>query len=464
MHKQKARFPSLRLASAGILTLLAPGVMASGFALLEQSASQMGNAFAGGSAIANDASTIYFNPAGMTRLPRQLVGGLHVIQTQADFDGTANDLLGNPVATGGDGGDAGGVGIIPNLYFTLPLNNRFVIGLGINVPFGLSTEYDDDWVGRYQAIESEVTAININPSIAFKASNTLSVGFGVNYQYMKAKLTQNIDQGSLCIATLVQPPPVGLGLPPAAAAAACAGGAGTGGPPLTPQGNDAFAKVEGDDWAGGFNVGLLYEPTADTRVGLAYRSKIKQQLKGDGKFKNTHEFFSSRQVFVETDVLAAVDLPKTISLSVYHDLNTQWSVMADATWTGWSSFPELRIEYDSFQPDTVIDEGWNDVMRYAVGVDYRYNNRWTFRGGLAFDESPIPDDEHRTARIPGEDRTWVAVGFGYQMTQSLGLDVGYSHLFVKDPEVNHGTSTSGTIDGDYDASVDILSAQVVWNI
>lgn len=465
MLKPKARFPSLQLASAGILTLLAPSVMASGFALIEQSASQMGNAFAGGSAIANDASTIYFNPAGMTRLPRQLVGGLHLISTQAEFSGSAADLLGNPVATGGDGGDAGGLGVVPNLYFTLPLNNRLVLGLGINVPFGLSTEYDNNWVGRYQAINSEVTTININPSVAFKATSSLSVGFGVSYQYMDAELTQAIDQGSLCIPTLMAPAPAGLGLDAATAAATCAAGAGTG-IPLTPQGNDASAKVEGDDWAGGFNVGLLYEPNNNTRVGLAYRSQVKQQLKGKANFRNTHPLFtgSSFPVFVDTDVLAGIDLPQTASLSVYHNLNTQWSVMADATWTGWNSFQELRIEYDGFQPDTVVDESWNDSMRYAVGLDYRHNNKWLFRGGLAFDESPIPNDEHRTARIPGEDRTWVSIGFGYQMTPSLGVDVGYSHLFVKEPKTAHGTATTGTISGDYDASVDILSAQLVWNI
>ena len=464
MQLAKAGFPSLRLTFAGILTLLAPGAMASGFALIEQSASQMGNAFAGGAAIANDASTIYFNPAGMTRVPKQVVGAIHIISTQAEFSGSATDLLGNPVATGGDGGDAGGIGVVPNLYFTLPVNNQVVLGLGVGVPFGLSTEYDDDWVGRYQGIKSEVTVININPSIAFKATKELSVGIGVNLQYAEAELTQAIDQGSLCIPTLMAPPPAGLGLGAGAAAAACAAGAGTG-IPLTPQGNDAKAKLEADDWAGGYNFGLLYEPNNDTRFGMAYRSKVKQQLKGDATFNNAHPFFTDRQVFVHTDLLSAVDLPKTISLSVYHNLNTQWSVMADATWTGWSSFPELRIEYDSFQPDTVVDEGWNDSMRYAVGVDYRYNNQWTFRSGLAFDESPIPDDEHRTARIPGEDRTWVSVGFGYQMTQSLGLDVGYSHLFVKDPELkNSGTATSGTITGDYDASVDIVSAQLVWNI
>jgi len=460
MPKPKARFLSLHLASAGILTLMAPGVMAAGFALIEQSASQMGNAFAGGAAIANDASTIYFNPAGMTRLPRQLVGGLHLISTQAEFSGSATDLLGNPIATGGDGGDAGGLGIVPNLYFTMPVNNRLVLGLGVGVPFGLSTDYDDDWVGRYQGIKSEVATININPSIAFKATNSLSVGFGVSFQYMEAELTQAIDQGSLCIPTLMAPPPAGAGLDATTAAATCAGLG------LTPQGNDAFAKIEGDNWAGGFNVGLLYEPTSGTRVGLAYRSKIKQQLNGDASFRNTDPFFTGATfpVFVDTDASAAIDLPKTISLSVYHDLNSQWSVMADATWTGWSSFEELRVEYDSFQPDTVVDESWNDSMRYAVGFDYRHDNAWTFRGGLAFDESPIPNNGHRTPRIPGEDRTWVSVGFGYQMSPALGIDVGYSHLFVKEPKTDHGTTTTGTITGDYDAAVDILSAQLVWTM
>jgi len=462
MPKPKARFPSLQLTSAGILTLMAPGVMAAGFALTEQSASQMGNAFAGGAAIANDASTIYFNPAGMTRLPRQLVGGLHLISTQAEFSGSATDAdpRGGSLITGGDGGDAGGLGIVPNLYCTMPINNRLVLGLGVGVPFGLSTDYDDDWVGRYQAIKSEVATININPSIAFKATNSLSVGFGISLQYMEAELTQAIDQGSICIQALMAPPPAGAGLDAATAAATC-GALG-----LTPQGNDAFAKVEGDNWAGGFNVGLLYEPTSDTRIGLAYRSKVKQQLKGDANFRNADPFFTGAAfpVFVDTNVSAAIDLPKTISLSVYHDLSSQWSVMADATWTGWSSFDELRIDYDSFQPDTAVDEGWNDSMRYAVGFDYRHSNEWTFRGGLAFDESPIPNDEHRTPRIPGEDRTWVSVGFGYRMSPALGIDVGYSHLFVKEPKTDHGTLTTGTITGDYDAAVDILSAQLVWNM
>jgi len=455
MHQTKARFLSLQLTTAGILTLCASGAMASGFALIDQSSSLMGNAYAGGSAIASDASTVYFNPAGMTRVPKQLVGGLQFVLPQAEFNGSANDLLNNPVATGGNGGDAGDLGVIPNLYFTVPVTNKIALGLGINAPFGLSTEYDKDWVGRYEAIKSNLITININPAIAYKASNTLSVGLGVNLQYARAELTQAIDQGSLCIANQIQ-----QGVLPGTAATNCAGLG------LTPQGNDAFAKIEGDGWAGGINVGLLYEPSHATRIGLAYRSRINQQLTGNANFRRVDPLFSQGTfpIFVDTNVNASLDLPQSISLSAYHDLSARWAVMADATWTGWDSFKELRIKYDTFQPDTVTNEDWNNTMRYSLGINYTANNHWTFRSGVAFDQSPIPDNQHRTARIPGEDRTWVSVGVGYQMTQTLGIDIGYSHLFVKEPKVSSGSATSGTINGDYDASVDIASAQLVWNL
>jgi len=427
--------------------------MAAGFALIEQSASQMGNAFAGGSAIANDASTIYFNPAGLTRIPHQFVGAAHVVMPSAEFSGSATDIFGSPIS-GSDGGDAGERGVIPNLYYALPLNDGFVFGLGINVPFGLATEYNDDWVGRYHAIKSEVTTVNINPSLAYQVNPEFSIGVGVNAQYIDAELTQAIDQGSLCIPTAIAG-----GVPAAGAAAFCAGNG------LTPQGNDGFGKVTGDDWSVGINIGFLFEPTEDTRVGLAYRSEMEHSLRGDAKFKGTHPFFAANNLFIKSDVEADVNLPATVSLSVYHDVNTQWSVMADATWTGWESFDELRIKYDNpAQPDSVTDESWNNSMRYALGVDYRHNSQWTFRGGLAFDESPIPNNRHRTPRIPGEDRTWIAVGVGYQFSPAVSLDAGYAHLFMDDPKLNSSSPSAGLLTGDYDASVDIVSAQIVWNL
>ncbi|HHJ13200.1 MAG TPA: hypothetical protein ENJ79_02325 [Gammaproteobacteria bacterium] len=451
MQKPSVGFMSLRLLGAGILTLGAGASFGAGFALIEQSASQMGNAFAGSAAIASDASTLYFNPAGMTRLPRQLVAGVHAVATEAKYSGTATDLLGTSISGAGGVRDAGGTGVVPNFYLTLPVHQRFVLGLGVSVPFGLSTEYDDGWIGRYQALDSEVTAININPSIAFKLTDALSLGLGVNYQYMSARLTQAIDQGGLCTAQELQG---------AIPAGTCAGAG------LAPQASDAKAEIEGDGWAGGFNFGLLYELDAGTRLGFSYRSKIRQRLTGDADFTNASPVFTGGTfpIFVDTDASAGIDLPKLVSASIYHELDGNWAVMADVTWTGWSSFRELRVEYDGFQPDTVVDEDWNDSWRYALGVSYRVNSNWLLRTGVAFDQSPIPDDAHRTARIPGEDRTWLALGLGYRLSETVALDVGYAHLFVKDPGTTHGSASTGFLNGEYDAAVDIFSAQLVWNL
>lgn len=452
MRARFANFLSLQLFTAGILTGLSSASPGAGFALIEQSASQTGNAYAGGSAFANDATTVYFNPAGMTRLPAQVVGALHFVSPSAKFSGSATDIYSNPVS-GGNGGDAGEAGAVPNLYITAPLGDGLYAGLGINAPFGLSTRYDNNWKGRYLAIQSEVKTVNFNPSIAYRITPQLSVGAGINLQYIEAKLTQAIDQGSLCAPTQAQLQALGV---PGADPALCAG--------LTPQGSDGRAKAAGDNWGGGYNLGLLYEPADHTRIGLSYRSEVKQQLSGNANFTGILPQFSSFGIFVHTGLTADVDLPQTASLSIWQDIGDKWSVMADATWTGWQSFDELRIQYNSFQPDTVVDESWNDSWRYALGLNYRYNSNWTFRAGTAFDESPIPNAGHRTARIPSEDRIWASLGIGYRLSQSVGIDVGYAHLFVKDPKINETSASAGNLSGEYDATVDILSAQVVWDI
>ncbi|MGD8854468.1 MAG: outer membrane protein transport protein [Gammaproteobacteria bacterium] len=458
MSKSRVAYPSAHLLSAGILATLSSGTLASGFALVEQSASQMGNAFAGGASFANDASTLFFNPAGLTRVSHQLVGAAHLIMPYAKFDGTATDPLGNP-ASGGNGGDTRKLSVVGNLYYNLPLGHDLFFGMGINVPFGLATDYDDDWKGRYHAIESEVRTVNFNPTLAYKLNGLISVGAGVNLQYIDGKLTQAIDQGSLCRPALMAPPPAGIGADFPTADATC-NSLG-----LTPQGNDAVAKVTGNNWAMGYNLGVLLQPTDRTRVGLSYRSKVKQQLTGNARFRDADPLFTDKNVFVSTDATADIDLPQSASLSVYHDINRKWAVMADVSWTGWDTFKELRIDYDSFQPDTVVDESWNDTMRYALGVDYRPNSKWTLRAGTAYDETPIPDASHRTPRIPGEDRVWLSVGFGYQFNQALAVDVGYAHLFIPDdPEMDTSSPSTGSITGDYDAKVDLLSAQLVWNI
>lgn len=443
------------LTISAVVAMAAAGqVSGAGFALIENSASGQGNAYAGGAAIADDPATIYFNPAGMTRLPdRELTVAGHVISPQVKFRNEGSTAATGGLLSGSDGG-GGSTSFVPSFYYLHPLENAFTLGLGITVPFGLTTEYDDDWVGRYHAVKSSVATVNINPSLAWQANEKLSLGAGLSVQYIDVELTSAIDFGAVCVAQ------EGGGLLPPGT---CSGlGA-------NPQKMDGFADLQADNISWGFNLGLLYEFTPQTRVGLAYRSQVKQRLEGRAEFTvpSAVAFLKAADVFVDSDIKASVDLPDTFSLSVYHALSQKVALMADWTWTHWSNFNELRIRYNSSQPDSVTTENWNDNNRYAVGANYRFNDKLKLRGGLAYDETPVPNGRHRSPRLPGNDRTWLSLGAGYMVSQTLSVDVGYSHLFVDDAESDHAYESSvptlrHTLKGEYKAAVDIFSAQLNW--
>ncbi len=375
---------------------------AAGFALIEQNASGLGNAYAGQAASAQDASTIFFNPAGMTMLPdRQVVMAGHLIKPQVEFSGSSN-------IGGGDGGDAGGLVIVPNAYFAYRVTSDIHVGVGMNAPFGLKTEYDSDWAGRTQGVNSELKTINLNPSIAWKASPTLSLGAGLSVQYAEATLTSRTGAA----------PTAGL---------------------LT---------VKGDDYGWGFNLGALWQVSPATRIGLAYRSEVDQKL--DGILAG----ISPSPI----PAIARVTLPDSASLSVLHKLNPRLELLADITWTGWSDFDELRIlrKSDGSILGSPTDENWSNSYRYSVGANYRMNDKLTLRGGVAYDETPV-SDILRTARIPDESRTWLAFGAQYRLSNKTALDFGYAHLFVEDAAIREG---GVKLAGNYEASVDILSAQL----
>jgi len=403
-----------RLAASLVLAAGANHAHAAGFALIEQNASGLGNAYAGQAAAATDASTIFFNPAGMTYLPdRQVVVAGHLIRPQAEFSGTVSPDIG-----GGNGGDAGDWAVVPNAYFVYRLTPDVHLGIGVNAPFGLKTEYDATWKGRTQAVKSEVKTVNLNPSIAWKASESLSLGAGVSIQYAEATLSNS------------------------------ANGAG-------------LATVKGDDYGWGYNLGALWQASEATRIGLAYRSEVKQTLNGDVGF--------SAATSLNGPVNAGVTLPDSASLSLFHTLDSRWDLLADITWTGWSDFRELRIVRTNGDVlGTPTQENWSDSYRYSIGVNYHLNDRTTLRGGLAFDETPT-SDAYRTARIPDEDRTWIAFGAQYRMSEKMVLDVGYAHIFVKDARIdktefsNLPPVTPVNLSGTYEASVDILSAQLTLN-
>ena len=278
------------LALAGCANL----AQAAGFALIEQNAGGLGNAYAGQAAAATDASTVFFNPAGMTMLPdRQVVLAGNLIKPQAEFSGTS--LIG-----GGVGGDAGGLALVPNAYFAYRLTPDVHLGVGMNAPFGLKTEYDSTWAGRTQAIKSELKTINLNPAIAWKASESLSLGAGLSVQYIEATLTN-----------------------------------ATGAAPGAPIG-----AVEGDDYGWGFNLGAIWQVGQATRIGLAYRSEVDYTLEGTVTFSGVPA--------LNGPVTADTTLPDSASLSLFHKVDERWEVLADVTWMGWSDSPE------GASPSTVV--------------------------------------------------------------------------------------------------------------
>jgi long-chain fatty acid transport protein len=422
------------LLAATLLAVHAAPVWASGFALIEQNASGLGNAYAGQAASAQDASTVFFNPAGLTRITgTQIVVVGNLIKPLAKFDDDGTSLTGAlQSGKGGEGGDAGDLALVPNFYYARDLTPDLKFGLGVSTPFGLKTEYDKTWMGRFQAVESELKTINVNPSLAFKLNDTVSLGVGVNAMYIDATLTQMANYS-------------------AAIAAA------TNNTVLLPN-LSGLTTVEGDDWGWGYNLGILFAPTPDLRVGVSYRSRVEMTLEGKVKFANVPAPLVGNARVANGSVTADVTLPDSFSISLFNKLNDRLDLLADVSWTHWSLFDELKVDRSNGANVSTTPENWDDTWRVSLGFNYRQNDQLTWRAGLAYDQTPV-SDRWRTARIPDEDRTWLAFGLQYALTDKSKLDVGYAHLFVKDSSINSTVAGQGTLSGSYENQVDILSAQ-----
>lgn len=442
--------------TAASLLLVSAQSSAAGFAIIENSATGMGNAFAGGAG-AEDASTIWFNPAGMTMLDNEMLVAGHIIMPDASFTDTGSTTaaapFGGSLLPENDTAEGGKNALVPNFYVVKEIQKDLKIGLGVTVPFGLGTDYNDDWVGRYHAVKSDVMSININPSIAYKTGN-LSVGFGINAQYMKVELTSAIDMGTLC-----ETQELLNVLPPGTCSALNANA----------QQKDGFADLDGDSWAYGYNLGVLYEINDDTRLGFAYRSSIDHDVSGNADFTVPGElsFLTATGSFLDTTLTSNVSLPESVSLSYFQNINKTIAIMADYTITSWSNFEELRIDYAGAQSDSLTTESWEDSSRISFGLNYRQSAKWLLRFGVALDESPIPSAERRTPRIPGNDRTWLTFGVTHQFDKDRTFSFGYAHILVDDTEINNTFESSvptieHTLKGTYKASVDIFSAQVSW--
>lgn len=423
-----------RAAVVGVLLAFACALpmhpaQAGGIALLESGGKRMGSGFAGGAASAEDATTIWWNPAGMTRIRRHnAVVSAHYIVPRFAFDNEGSlDVASMPLS--GRDADGGVEAFVPSAYAAFRLNRQWHVGLSINTPFGLSTRYPDDWVGRYYATESEMVTFNINPAVACKINRCWSVGVGLNALYTDASLENRVDFGAFAQA---------------------------------PQAFDGTAKASGEDWGFGWNVGVLYEPSCCTRFGLHYRSKVDLTLEGDGEFVVPAAVAGGLPpgLFTNTGAEADVEFPDSLSFSAYHKVNNCLAVMGDVTWTHWRTFDELIVEFDNpAQPDNVLDLDWRNTFRYSLGVAWTPNDRWEFRAGVLFDPTPVPT-KNRTPRIPDADRFWVTLGAGFQVNRRMRIDLSYAHIFAGDADIRQVSATAGSLFGSYDSSGDLVGLQL----
>ena len=388
----------------------------------------MNHARAGGSAIGQDASTVALNPSAMTQLSdtEWLVSARYYVPSIKFTNKNSIDAIGQPLL-GGNGGDGGLTVFAPGFYYTRPMENDWWLGIGLNAPFGLTTKYDSDWVGRYQSIESSIESVALNLSFAKKMSTQWSVGAGLFYQQAAAKLVTAVDFGSVCLGTLDAATCSTLGMP-------------------APQSADGQLSLDGDDAGIGGLLGILYE-AENYRIGALYRSKVDHELEASADFATPAGVAAFAPLFTDTTAKIDITLPEQLSLSAYLQLNSQLAVMADVTRTNWSRIKEIDINYsNSAQPNTTLPKKWEATTRVALGMDYIANDRWTIQAGMAKEESPIPDGTFEPG-IPIAGISWYSLGAMYQATDTLAIDFGVTKVIVDDQKINISGATGETLVG-----------------
>lgn len=452
-------------ASATVLLLTASNAaLGAGFALLEQSSSRLGTAASGTAAAADDPTTLYFNPAGMMHLNGvQTAVSLSGIYITSEFS-NKNSVAALGQSLGNAGGNAGGMNWVPSAYLTANFDDRWALGIAVNGPFGLKLEYDQGWMGRFQSDLSDIKTINVNPSIALRISDMLSIGAGANYQTIDAELTSAVNYSAIIAGGLQQLATAGT-ITPLQAAALTQANAGL-------QGRTV---VTGDDEAWGFNVGVLFDFTENARLGVSYRSSVKYKVTGDVAFTRptTPEPIGTGIVdsvsapgglYANGPVSVDLELPSSAIASFWARVTPSVELLADVQWTEWSSIPELRVLRASGETLQNTIENWDDTWRAAVGAAFTVNNTWKLRVGVAYDQTPVPDST-RTPRLPDPDRYWVAIGAGWSPTESVTVDFGYVHLFAEDVPLNQNagnTQAYALINGEQSTAIDIATAQVVY--
>ncbi|MFL6600540.1 MAG: OmpP1/FadL family transporter [Steroidobacteraceae bacterium] len=409
--------------SFGIASFLAFGhgaAVAGGFAITAQSASALGNAFAG-TAEADDASVVWFNPAGMTRLSgTNVVSSASLVRTSFKFENTASS--GAFAAPGaGDGGDGGSTALVPQLFASAHIAPDWSLGLAFNTPFGLKTEYPAGWRGQLTALKSEARSYNLDPSLAYRISDRLSVGAGVDWQRFTADLTNAAG-------------PLGV------------------------------AQLKASDSAWGFNLGALYSLSDSTRISAAYRSSFAYSLHGTARFSQGNGLFDS-------SIRAHLSVPENASLSVFSALSNRLELMMGGVWTRWSRLAALSVIRTSGSAlgangstVSVLPFAWKNTVTLSVGANYNVTPDWKVRIGFASDPA-VSTTAERTPRLPDERRFTLSIGTRLRVRARSTIEVAYAHDFVRNAAINDTIAgVPGALVGHFDVAADVLSAQYNYEL
>ena len=450
MKTNTRSFRATALALAVLGTLAAGQASASGFQLREQSVKNLGKSNAG-SIVGKDASNVSLNPAAMTNLDKNtLQADVTVIDLSADFTGGGR-VLGSPAAplTGGNGGDPGDPTAVPNMAAVFPLKGALegmTVGASIGAPFGLKTEYENGWVGRYRALTSDVKVVDLTLSAAFKATDGVSVGFGLIYERADVTLSKAIDFGTAICASSN---PANCFNPVY---------------PFKPQQMDGAFEVKGDGTSIGYVIGGQIAPNDKLAIGFSHRSEIKHDLEGTLDFQNVPALLANDPRFQDGDGGARLVTPKITTLSIMYGVTDAFRVLADYQATGWSSLQDVTIKRSNGTVVGSEDFSWEDTDFFSVGVEYDISPAFTLRAGVGQDESPT-NDATRTPRLPDNDRMLYSIGASWEISDHLSVDAAYQRINIDDPEINlgvHAPSDLSTLTGTYSGSANLFGVSMQY--
>ncbi|QAU24954.1 transporter [Dyella sp. M7H15-1] len=449
---------TLGLAIAGALA--APQqVHASAFQLKEDSAQAMGRAYAGSLTAGGDVSVVANGPAAMADLKgTYFEADITAINFGANFSGSAHDAFGNPIS-GNNGGNAGTTIPVPALFFETQVNDRWHVGASLSVPFGFKTDYNSDWVGRYNAIESKFESLDATFSASYSLTDNFSIGASAIAQHTTATLTNAVN-----FSAIGQQLGAAVGLPPAEVAA------------LIPPGTDGYARVNGHSWDWGWQLGGYWKIDPKDRLGFNYRSKITHRLQGTADFtvpqtvstligqlaQVAPAFGAASKAFQNTTGSALFTTPAVATASYWHQ-EDKFGFGADVSWTEWDVFKNLTVNFaNPYQPASSQVFNWHNSWYASFGGEYYLTDKLTLRGGIGYDSTPTAAAT-RDVRVPDESRKLLSVGIGYKATEHFSINASYVHVFVNRAAINGAVSaTEDVITGSSDDYGNLLAISGVY--